>query len=388
MADRHPFGGSLPDWIFTKNADDIPVFSGGAVLQLWNQRDGGTQYTDITEDAEGTVPITTLLSSDGTGGYELGAIPEFYGPPGITSMWISADGGLRRALGARDSAQLAGDASAGLAQHVSQQNPHSTTLTTLADTAFSSTIADGSLVAWDTASGKFVDISGSGLNPADFVKTAGGSTIRIPDGNVVDFAQVIRLPALRTSAPDAFSVYWNSGTNGAPVWLQVFWMASTGEPRVQASADNRVALKVQRRSTGATADQQQWLNEAGTPLSWITAKGSLRAPNVGRSVSFTKAGTVTTGVGKFAWVNATGVDVVLRALWFKLNTAGTGTSTFDVNMNGTTLYPSGKPTIASGATTSGIIAAALTITAGAVITVDVDAIAAGSEDLTCQLEIV
>lgn len=386
---RHPFGGGIGDWVYERNDSNAPVLAGGAVLTFWNLRVGGTQYTDLTQDLEGLTPAGTLLSSDGTDGYEVGDIPEFYGPPDQTLMWVSADGGPRHAIASQDAAALAGEAILSLAQHLSQTNPHGTSMSTLTDTAFPGTPTDGSFIAWDAGSSRFILVAGTGLNPADFVGTAGGSTIRIPDGNVLTQALKVRVPAGdRASAPDTVSVEYNTGSNGSPTWYQAFWLDAYGQLRCSATSDSRVAFKAQRKSSGSTADIAQWTNESGTPLGWVTANGSGRFPNVGRSLSFTRAGTVTTGVGRFAWVNATGVPVVLRALWFRLDTSGTGTSTFDINMDGTTLYPSGKPTIASGQNTSGIITAAFTIPAGSVITVDVDAIGTGAADLSAQLEIV
>lgn len=386
MADRHPFGGQLSDWVFTKNADDIPVFAGGALLQLWNARDGGTQYTDLTLDAAGLSPVTALLSSDGSDGYQLGDIPVFYGPPGVTAMWVSADGGPRRVVAARDAADLSGQTATALAQHVTGQNPHGTTFAALADAAFPSNPSDGALVGYDADTNTYTLVSGTGLNPADFVKTVGGSEITIPAGNTTLAAQTIRVPAGdRTGAPDTFRVYWNAGTNSVPNWLEVFWLAPTGEPRAQASADNRVAMKVHRRSASATADMEQWCTETGTPLAWVTANGSVRAQNLSTTASFTRTGAVSAGVGKFVWFNTAPVPVTLARLIFWADTAGTGTSTFDVNLNGATLYPTGKPTLAANAQSSGIITAAFSVPSGGRVSIDVDVAGANLADLTCQL---
>lgn len=386
MAERHSVGGGIGDFVIERTADQTARFSGGAVLQFWNARDGGTQY-DMTLDKDGTTPAPAPLSSDGTDDLEVGDIPELWLPPDVFYAYVSADGGPRRLIIANDVAAVAQQIAAQFAQHVTAQNGHGTTFATLADAAFPSSPPDGALIAYDADTGTYTLVAGTGLNPADFVKTAGGSTIRIPDGNTTLFAQEIRLPASRTNAPDAFQVWWNAGSNSAPSWLEVFWLASTGEPRVQASADNRVALKVQRRSASATADQMQWCSEAGTPLAWVAANGSLRAPNITNSQPFTVKDTVTAGSGKFYWRNQTGVPVTLRALSFYLDTAATsGAVVFDPKVNGTSLYPTGKPQLTAGTQDTGVITAAFNIPAGARVGVDISGTFSGAKDLTAQLD--
>lgn len=390
MGDRHPFGGAMPDWVFVKSDDNLAEFSGGALLQFWNNPVSGTEYEDLTEDPEGTVPITALVSEDGTGDFELGTIPPFYGPPDVTAMWVSAEGGLRRLITSRDVGDLAGQALLQLSQHVAQQNGHGTTFDVLADTDLPDvgSRVDGSLVAWDTTSGKLVLVSETGLNAADFVQVAGGSTIRIPDDDTTTAAETIRIPS-GSRTTNAWRVFWNAGSNGSPSWVETTWLDPFGHLRVQANADTRTGLKVLRKSSGATANIAEFGNESGTALAWVTADGRFRSPSVGRSVSFTKEGTVTTGVGKFRWANITGATLTIRALWFFLDTvASSGSSVFDVNLDGATLYPSGKPTITAGSHTTGILTAAFSVPAGAVLTVDVDSIGTSAADLSCQVDIV
>lgn len=93
---RHPFGANPSDWAFTVAGDGLtPQLASGAVLTLWNQQSSGTQIADLSNDAEGLEPITTLTASDGTDGYAPGQVPQFYGPDNETLMWLSADGGSR-----------------------------------------------------------------------------------------------------------------------------------------------------------------------------------------------------------------------------------------------------------------------------------------------------
>lgn len=112
MADiRHPFGGSIADYVFAADGAGVVSVAGGAVIQLWNARTGGTQYTDLTEDQAGTVPLAAVVSAtSGTPGYDVGDIRQFYGPVGVWLMWASADGGPRKLMFANDTPTVAGGA--------------------------------------------------------------------------------------------------------------------------------------------------------------------------------------------------------------------------------------------------------------------------------------
>lgn len=109
MADneRHPFGGGIGDYVIETGVGGVATFTSGAVVQFFSARTGGAAYTDITEDQAGTVPLTTVVSQDGTpgSGYALGDFPIIYGPVGVKWMWASADGGPRKIIFATDIAE-------------------------------------------------------------------------------------------------------------------------------------------------------------------------------------------------------------------------------------------------------------------------------------------
>lgn len=105
--DRHPFGGGIGDYVVETGESGVAVFSPGAVVEFYSARDGGGKYTDITEDQAGLVPLSAVVSQDGSpgSGYAIGDYPIIYGPPGIKWMWASADGGPRKIVFANDLAE-------------------------------------------------------------------------------------------------------------------------------------------------------------------------------------------------------------------------------------------------------------------------------------------
>lgn len=109
MADtlRHPFGGGIGDYVIEVGESGVASFAPGVVVQFFTERTGGTEYTDLTEDAAGTVPLTSVVSQDGDpgSGYAIGDYPIVYGPVGVTWMWASADGGPRKMVFAHDLAE-------------------------------------------------------------------------------------------------------------------------------------------------------------------------------------------------------------------------------------------------------------------------------------------
>jgi hypothetical protein len=126
-----------------------------------------------------------------------------------------------------------------------------------------------------------------------------------------------------------------------------------------------------------------------------TIAGVLKqVPQRGRTYAFSKAGTVTVGAGTFRVFNDSGNDLTLKSARATLGTAfTTGTTTVDINLNGTTIFPGGtnRPSIAANQTTSGRLTtgvAGVRWAAGAYMTVDVDAVgsAGAGADLVCQIE--
>lgn len=100
---RHPFGGGIGDWVLETSEGGLISAVAGVTVQFHNARDGGTVYTDLAADEDGTTPVTSVVSQDGTTpGYALGDYPIVYGPPGVLWMYASADGGPRKIMFAND----------------------------------------------------------------------------------------------------------------------------------------------------------------------------------------------------------------------------------------------------------------------------------------------
>lgn len=92
---RHLFGGSIPDYVVTPG-DSVTVggVTGNQVLLVpaeavtfWSDPSTGTQYTDLLDLTNSAI---TGVTSDADG-----ALPQFYGPDGITVMWADASGSRR-----------------------------------------------------------------------------------------------------------------------------------------------------------------------------------------------------------------------------------------------------------------------------------------------------
>ncbi|WP_255951538.1 SGNH/GDSL hydrolase family protein [Streptomyces odontomachi] len=95
---RHRFGG-VADYVISLGTDNAATLQPGASVTCWNLPVGGTQYTDLTQSDGATAIEGGILTADSTG-----AVPEFYGPDGIRSLYLDANDGSgpRRATAAMD----------------------------------------------------------------------------------------------------------------------------------------------------------------------------------------------------------------------------------------------------------------------------------------------
>lgn len=387
MGIRHQFGGGIADYAITTDSTLIATFAPGAAITAWNARTGGSQYLNLALDPAGVTLVTGVISSDGSDGNRPGYIPIFFGPEDVTTLYLSADGGPRVAVGTLDAADMAGSALTAVNQHVTAVNPHQTTFSALADVDFPSPIPTGAYPVWNQTTNQWEVATSGGLNPNSFVSVSGGSVVRIAEGNTTLVGQEWRAPSGgRDTAANLLQLAWNSGTTVAPVWSLGGYANGYGELRGRSPRDNGVAFRVERRSSGATGDLFQVVSESGTVLAYINSKGQIRAANLGRTVTFTAAGALGANPGKFVFYNDTSTDLVLRSVRFSLDTAGSTTSTFDVNVNNVTLYPTTKPSLGSGVKTVQS-STAFTVAAGQYVTVDVDAAGTGAANLTAQLEL-
>ncbi|MEU9871100.1 hypothetical protein AB0C87_24935 [Actinomadura sp. NPDC048021] len=124
---------------------------------------------------------------------------------------------------------------------------------------------------------------GLGVDPSTVVLTAGGSTIRVPDGNTATQAMSIRIPAGdRSTAPDTFGVYYNTGSDVAPNWQRTGYFNEYGEFRVIPSAPSRTPLRIKGVS-GQTANLFEATDLDNVALAGVKPTGEVFAPNVGNA---------------------------------------------------------------------------------------------------------
>jgi hypothetical protein len=85
---RYQFGGGLDEWAYITDGDP-PIVQAGVSLTVtfWSAFTDGFQYVDLATAADGSGPISSVITANGSGGEQPGAIPFFYGPDGITEMW-------------------------------------------------------------------------------------------------------------------------------------------------------------------------------------------------------------------------------------------------------------------------------------------------------------
>lgn len=100
---RHPFGRQVADYAISAGDGETLLLATGAVITMWDSQTDGTQITDLSLAADGSSPVTSVTTSDGTDGLAPGMWPTVYGPDAITSMWAQAgDAGPRVLLWADD----------------------------------------------------------------------------------------------------------------------------------------------------------------------------------------------------------------------------------------------------------------------------------------------
>src|SRR5690606_32101498 len=107
-----------------------------------------------------------------------------------------------------------------LGSHLAATNPHLVAVASLSDVDLSA-LADGYSLVWDATAERWVPSDVAGLSSSAVVLTAGGSMIRVPDGDATTEALVVRVPAgdrTALGAPDTLAIYWNAGTDEAPNW--------------------------------------------------------------------------------------------------------------------------------------------------------------------------
>jgi hypothetical protein len=115
---RHLYGGTA-DYVITLGDADAATLRPGIEVTCWNAAMGGTQYTDLIA-VDGELPVESLTTD------ETGAVPEFWGPPGVATLYLDSEEGPRRRATPTDAASAAAGVTEALITHEAAVNPHGT----------------------------------------------------------------------------------------------------------------------------------------------------------------------------------------------------------------------------------------------------------------------
>lgn len=345
--------GSGPEDVYLVPDDDGDLHQGGgATVLFYSTESGANPITDLLD--VNLSPVTSITTSTGSDSRAIGQIPPFLGPDGVFEMWASANGSPRFLMQASNLGSYLGPVKDQYTQHAAQSNGHGTRLQDLVGVSSGvGSVTDGQTIIYQASSGLW--IAGSAV--------AGGG------GDVTtNTTQTI-------SGTKTFSS------------LQTFTGGQLSKPAVVSGQ-----ARILQALASQTGNVEEWRDSANTAKAWMTSAFALRAPNLGRTITFAKAGAVSTGVGSYRWYCDLGVTLTILSVRVNVGTASTsGTPTVDVNVNGTTIYSTqgNRPTVAVGAFTSGKNTgfSTTTITDGQYLTADIDVAGTGTADLIVQIEV-
>lgn len=357
---RMQFGGGPEDVYLVPDDQGDLQQGGGVIIRFYSTETGNNPITDLLDINQS--PITYITTSTGSDGRVAGQIAPFYGPDATYEMWAGPTGQPRFLLQASNLGSQLGPIRDLYLQHAAQSNGHGTSLRDLDDISYSSVAAatDGQALVYQASIGLWV---------AGAAVTGGGS------GDATLAGTQTFTGAKTFSAATSFTGA-STFTGGVTVKPAV----TTGQARVlQALASQ-------------TANVEEWRDSTGAVKAWVTSDFRLRAPNLGRTITFARSGTVATGVGAFRWYCDAGVPLTIMSVRVNVGTASTsGTPTVDVNVNGTSIYGTqgNRPTVAVGSLTSGknVGFSTSTIADGQYLTADIDVAGTGTADLIVQIEL-
>jgi len=136
---RHRFGGSSADVTQSIGTGNVAVFEPDVVLWAYDLGSGGSRVTDLQDEGlDGVSEVTSDAS---------GQVPIFYGPEGVTEVWVvaaAAPSGTRALLAASDLMQ---------------------DIDTL-DAAIEGLVVEAGVVSLNGASGVIIDFAPDDLVPA------------------------------------------------------------------------------------------------------------------------------------------------------------------------------------------------------------------------------
>lgn len=380
---RFEFGG-VADYVVTLGGDGAATLVPGATLTFYDSEAGGEQITDLVDLNGDPISDGTLVAD------AYGAVPPFRGPDGTYRLWVSADGGPRRAMVATDVgrfAQVAETANAAIAQHTSDGNPHQMRIGDLVDVDDSSP-SDGQALIWSASAGAWIPAVIPGVT--NVITTDSDQTVTgVQKTFVTDPSKpaiVLQAAPDGSQSSDLLVGYWWDGT----AYRRTGYLNEKGELRARPGGANSVPLRV-AGYFGQLARLTEWTTSDGTPLAWLESDGRLRAPNMSTVPPFAVAGEVSAGAGAHRWYNDTGAALTIRSVRASAGTPPTGADLIvDVHVNGSTIFTDqgSRPAIGAGTNTSGpVVPNVTTVPAAAYITVDIDQVGSvdPGADLTVQI---
>src|SRR5215813_8589115 len=112
----YAYGLTPADWTFTDDTVtdtdstdvSVPVLVSGT-LTFWNLATGGSQLT-VSLTSDGATPVTSITSSDGTDGYLVGTVEQFWAQQ--VQIWADGGGTVRTLMTTTDAATIAASAAA------------------------------------------------------------------------------------------------------------------------------------------------------------------------------------------------------------------------------------------------------------------------------------
>lgn len=351
---RLMFGGGPEDvYMVVDQATGYMKPGGGAQALFYADAGRLSRYTDLmTPSGQPVSFATTWAGQDAS--WATGQITPVYGPDNVFEMWVSCAGSPPFLMQASNLGSYSGPLLQQLVQLLSAPSP---TLSSLAD-------VDSSAMSAATVGQAIVKLSNGLYGPGTVASGGSGGTA----GVTLDTAQTI---------------------TGAKI-LSALLTLNAGLA-VKASAVGAVAAAVQAL-TGQTGNLQEWRNAAGAALSWVGPDGNVYAPNVGKIIPMSKAGTLSIGTGTMRVYNDAGTTLKIRSVRANVGTASTnGTPTFDIKVNGTSIYgtPGNRPAIPINNFTSGKntgFTSGASIPDGAYVTADVVVAGTGTADAVIQVD--
>lgn len=166
---RHLYGGVADYVVAPGDAVTVGSITGnetllvpGVTVTFWPSATGGSQYTDLLDSAN--TPITSVVTDT------TGALPQFWGPDGVTVLYADA-GGARRALTPIDlGADLATNSSA-----IATLQDTVAGLAPVATSGLYSDLIGEPTLAPVATSGSYNDLTGAPAPGLQYVVKVGGS---------------------------------------------------------------------------------------------------------------------------------------------------------------------------------------------------------------------